>query len=141
MNPYDRLAITNPAMANAGELSQAKAALAFAARKLEQIEGRPDGEPEPQWIQFGLALGQDPAVNQFIPAASAAAPVMERMISGGLLQAAEGNPRTFLAAWGAGLTTGLIPPELAEHVQGLAASHDLPAEFIAGLNPATQEVL
>lgn len=95
----------------------------------------PPPPPEPRWVQFGLSLGQDPAVNQFVAAASAAAPVLERMISGSLLQAAEGNLRTFLPAWKAAIDAGLVAPGLAQHLQAMAGAHDLPAEFVAGLNP------
>ena len=102
------------------------------------IRERPPVEPmppEPRWIEFGLALGQDASMIEFVRAADAANPILERMISGGLLQAAEGNPRTFMAAWPVALAAGLVTPELAAHVQTLAASYDLPEAFVAGLNP------
>jgi hypothetical protein len=95
----------------------------------------PPAPPEARWIEFGLALGQDASMIEFVRAADAANPILERMISGGLLQAAEGNPRTFMAAWPAALAAGLVTPELAAAVQTLASSYDLPEEFVAGLNP------
>jgi hypothetical protein len=93
----------------------------------------------PRWIEFGLALGQDAAMIEFVRAVDSANPILERMISGGLLQAAEGNPRTFLAAWSAARGGGIVSLELATYVAGLAAQFDLPAEFVAALMPAAEE--
>jgi len=93
----------------------------------------------PRWVQFGLALGQDASMIEFVRAVNAANPILERMISGGLLQAAEGNPKTFMAAWSAGLAGGLVTPDLAAYVQALATSHALPEAFGGALNPPEVE--
>jgi hypothetical protein len=91
----------------------------------------------PQWVAFGGALGGDEAVNQFVGTLVQQAPVLHLMVGVGLGQAAQGDPQTFLAAWGMGLQAGLITPELAVHVQELAAPFNLPDDFVAALAPPT----
>jgi hypothetical protein len=95
--------------------------------------------PEPRWVEFGGALGQDQSVNQFVGTISQVAPVLHLMVGVGLGQAAQGDSKTFLAAWGLGLTAGLVTVELAAHVSALATTYDLPAEFVAALMPAAEE--
>jgi hypothetical protein len=92
--------------------------------------------PQPQWIEFGLALSGIPAVDDLLGAVEAANRPLERMLSGGMLQAAQGDARTFLAAWGHCLSVGLITAELVATVSALASDYDLPAAFIEALNPS-----
>ena len=54
-------------------------------------------------------------------------------ISVGLGKAADGDSRVFQSSWSGAIGLGLISPELIAHVQAMAATYDLPAEFIAGL--------
>ena len=54
-------------------------------------------------------------------------------LSGGLIRAADGDSRLFTNTWHQARAAGLIPPELTTSMQMLATAHDLPAEFIAGL--------
>ncbi len=55
----------------------------------------------------------------------------------GLGQVADkGDPRVFLDAWHQALERGLLGPELIAGVQQLAQVHNLPAEFIAALQPS-----
>lgn len=89
--------------------------------------------PEPQWVQFAGALAMQPSVNALVATAAQAAPVLHLQLGVGLGQAAQGNPATFLAAWQAGMTTGLITPELAAEVAALAAPFSLPNDFLQGL--------
>ena len=91
--------------------------------------------PPPQWVGFGAALGADQQVNQFVGSLIEAAPVLHLMVGVGLGQAAQGDPHTFLTAWGMGLQTGLVTPELAAHVVELAEPFHLPAEFVEALVP------
>jgi hypothetical protein len=93
----------------------------------------PEPEPVPQWVAFAGALAIDPQVNQLVGTLAQAAPVLHLQIGVGLGQAAKGDPQTFLAAWNAGLATGLVSKELAAHVVGLARPFDLPADFVAAL--------
>jgi hypothetical protein len=99
----------------------------------------PPPEPEPQWIAFGAALGGDESVNEFYGGLIQRAPVLYMMVGGGLLQAAQGDPRTFLTAWGMGLQAGLVTPELAAHVQAMAGPFDLPVDFVEALVPLPLE--
>jgi hypothetical protein len=99
---------------------------------VEALEAVEDPNP-PQWIAFGAALGGDQQVNEFYGGLIQQAPVLYMMVGGGLLQAAQGDPRTFLTAWALGLQSGLVTPALAAHVAELAAPFDLPADFVAAL--------
>ena len=89
----------------------------------------------PEWVGFGAALGTDQQVNQFVGSLIQAAPVLHLMVGVGLGQAAQGDPQTFLTAWGMGLQTGLVTPELAAHVVELSKPYKLPADFVAALVP------
>jgi hypothetical protein len=106
-----------------------------------QVIERPPVEPEPPeppWVEFGTALVTDNSVNALIGTAATTAPVLHLMLGVGLGQAAQGDPRTFLAAWTAASGVGLVAPDLTAHVAALAATFDLPAEFVQGLNPQTE---
>jgi len=98
-----------------------------------------NGVSNARWVEFGTALVADPGVNQMIGTAAATAPVLHLMLGVGLGQAAQGDPKTFLAAWTAAMGAGLASPDLAAHVAALATTYDLPAEFVAALNPPEVE--
>lgn len=89
--------------------------------------------PTPRWVQFAQSLAVDPAVNELVAQAATSAPVLHLMLGVGLGQAAQGDPRTFLAAWSDAMAAGLVPPELAAQMRMLASGFDLPAEFVEGL--------
>jgi hypothetical protein len=88
----------------------------------------------PQWIAFSEALPDD--VNTLLQQAQ----TLDHRLYGGLMvglgKAADGDSRVFLGAWQKARAAGLIPAEMVTGLQTLAAAHDLPAEFIAGLGDA-----
>ena len=88
----------------------------------------------PQWVAFGAAIAGNAAVNTLVATAAQAAPVLHLMLGVGLGQAAQGDPQTFTAAWSAAVAGGLVSAELIAEMQEIAATYDLPAEFIAGLS-------
>ena len=94
---------------------------------------KPIVPPQPRWVDFGSALLDDPAVNQMLGVALSTAPSVAMSISVGLGKAADGDSRVFQVSWSGAIGLGLISPELIAHVQAMAATFDLPAEFIAGL--------
>jgi hypothetical protein len=112
--------------------------------------------PAPRWVQFAEQLAADAAVNGLVAtcaatapvlhlmlgvglgqallwAAEAANPVLREMLGVGLGQAAQGDPTTFMAAWGDVVAAGLVSTELAAQMAALAGGFDLPAEFVEGL--------
>ena len=99
------------------------------------ITALPPPPPQPRWLEFVGAMAESPEQNAFVVALSTAAPILERMMSVGLGQAAQGDTTTFLAAWSKGMAIGAINPETAAGVAQLAAGFDLPAEFLAALLP------
>jgi hypothetical protein len=91
--------------------------------------------PPPRWVEFVLSLATDVAVTQFIVGVSQVAPMLDRMLTVGLGQASQGDSQTFLAAWGTALASEMVPPQLITYLQTIAATYDLPPEFIAALSP------
>lgn len=90
--------------------------------------------PAPRWVEFAAALAANSVVNQwyyslFTPQTS----VLSGMVQVGLGQAAQGDPTTFLAAWGLASASGLVPAELPAAMATLAAEFDLPVGFVEGL--------
>ena len=100
------------------------------------IEHGDDLPPQPvaHWVQFAGMLATDPAVNQLVATAAAAAPVLHLMLGVGLGQAAQGEPATFLAAWAQARSSGLVSELVAEQVAAMAAAFDLPSEFVGALS-------
>ena len=92
-----------------------------------------NGATAGKWLEFGAALAADPAINQFVATIAQAAPVLHLMIGVGLGQAAQGDVRTFLEAWGLGLAAEMIPADLQQHLITMASGYDLPQRFIDGL--------
>lgn len=87
----------------------------------------------PRWVQFGVALGAIPEINALVTQVMTVAPVLHLMLGVGLGQAAQGEPKTFLAAWNQAVASGLVSENLAASVAAMASSFDLPAAFIAAL--------
>jgi hypothetical protein len=103
------------------------------------IRDRPPVEPappEPRWVEFGDAVIDHPGVAAVVDGAPRRLAIA---LGVGLGQAAQGDPKTFLAAWTAAMGAGLVTPDLAAHVAALATTYDLPAEFVAALNPPSPE--
>ena len=87
----------------------------------------------PRWQAFGAAVWAKAEVNQLLATALQSAPALAMALPVGLGQAAQGDQRTFVAAWQTARSAGLVAAELVAAVQALATEHDLPDEFIAGL--------
>jgi hypothetical protein len=94
-----------------------------------QINGAVTGH----WLEFGAALAQNSTMNAFFLELSQQAPILDRMLSVGMGQAAKGDSHTFLMAWQTGISLGVITPAVQAHLAALASGYDLPAEFMAGL--------
>lgn len=93
-----------------------------------------NGATNARWVEFGLSLGANSQLNQwyhslFTPQTS----ILHGMVTVGLGQAAQGDPRTFLAAWAQAQGAALVPAELVSGVVALASAYDLPAAFVSGL--------
>lgn len=87
----------------------------------------------PRWQAFGTAVWAMTEVNQLLATALQSAPALAMALPVGLGQAAQGDQRTFVAAWQTARSAGLVADELVQEVQALAVAHDLPDEFINGL--------
>lgn len=94
----------------------------------------PPPDPQPQWVQFGAAVLFHPLIRAF----AAAHPVDYPALVLGFGQAAQGDSQTLMMLWPALRQAGAIGPELAETVAGLAASFDLPDEFVEMLAPPAE---
>ena len=106
----------------------------------------PDPAPEPlpplttpKWVQFADALATNPTVNTLVAAASTQFPVLHLMLGVGLGQAAQGDTQTFLAAWSKAVGLGLVTAEVATDVATVGETFDLPADFLAAINPSSDQ--
>jgi hypothetical protein len=99
------------------------------------ISALPPPPPQPRWVEFAAAMVDSPNLNAFIASLSTAAPILERMLSVGLGQAAQGDTTTFLTAWSKGLALGAVTAETAASMAQIAAGFDLPTEFLAAIQP------
>ena len=87
----------------------------------------------PRWQAFGAAVWSLAGVNQLLATALTAAPALAMALPVGLGQAAQGDQATFVNAWQAARSAGLVADELVAALQSLGAAHDLPAEFVSAL--------
>ncbi|MFN9915328.1 MAG: hypothetical protein ACK53L_22250, partial [Pirellulaceae bacterium] len=101
--------------------------------ELVELPPPPPVVPAPRWVQFAQALAGSDEIKALLWAAEAANPVLREMLGVGLGQAAQGDPTTFMAAWGDVVAAGLVSTELAAQMAALAGGFDLPAEFVEGL--------
>lgn len=92
-----------------------------------------NGQSNARWLEFGAALAADALINQFFGGLLSTAPVLHSMLGVGLGQAAQGDSRTFVTAWSAARSQGLITDLLVQHLATLARAHDLPTSFINAL--------
>jgi hypothetical protein len=97
-------------------------------------QSAPPPPPEPQWLQFGAALALTPVAEKWFAELPKINSILGQMIGGGLLQAADGNTRTFVAGWEQCRAIGIITPELTAAVVGLATQHHLPEDFVRALD-------
>jgi len=109
----------------------------------EAVERPPAPEPlpEPHWVAFAGTAVTDAQVKAMLATVAQSEPGVFGMLIAGLGDAAKGDPKTFLGAngapgaWQIAQSMGFITPDLAAHVAALATTYDLPAEFVAALNP------
>ena len=88
----------------------------------------------PRWLEFGQVVQAEPRINALLGKALVDAPALAMALSVGLGKAADGDSRIFLAAWHSALGLNLINNELIALMQGAAQAHELPVEFITGLD-------
>jgi hypothetical protein len=112
----------------------------FDNRKAAEVFWDINGASNAKWVEFGAALATDQPINEWFGGLFPLAPVLHGMISVGLGQAAQGDSRTFLAAWSSALEGGLISSDLVQHLIGVATAYDLPQSFISGLQAGLQAV-
>ncbi|MEO1003548.1 MAG: hypothetical protein AAFX65_10620 [Cyanobacteria bacterium J06638_7] len=98
-----------------------------------EVVSLPPRPPEPRWQEFRAALRGIPELQTLLQGILSVDAMAFLGVGVGLGQAAQGDGRTFAGVWSELLAAGAVPPPLAAAVQALAAAHDLPPEFVAGL--------
>ena len=98
--------------------------------ELEEVNSPSDA----LWVEFVVTLMSNSLVTELVVAVARQAPMLDRMLTVGLGQAAKGDPATFARAWLIALQSGFVTAELISQVAALATAHNLPSEFIAGLS-------
>lgn len=98
----------------------------------------PPTPPEPQWVGFGGAMQASAAIKELLFTAFQQRELPLALgLAVGLYGASDGKPESFLNSWAmASSIEGLISPELAAEVKTLAQQFDIPAEFVAALQPS-----
>jgi hypothetical protein len=98
------------------------------------ISSLPPLVPDPQWINFSIALANDISVKQLLVTLMNSEPALYLMIGVGMGQASKGEFDTFLLAWKTGIELKIITQEMIEHVTVMSEKFNLPKDFIVGLN-------
>lgn len=90
----------------------------------------------PRWQAFGGDVWSLAEANALLSTALQAYPALAMALPVGLGQAAQGDQATFMHAWQAARSAGLVDDGLVQALQVLGTAHDLPAEFVAALGAA-----
>jgi len=96
-----------------------------------------NGATASQWVQFGITVMADPAVNAMLGALFQSAPGLYGGLIIGLQRASDGDFTVFLNAWNGSRQIGAVTAELATSVASMASQFNLPAEFVGALTAIT----
>jgi len=106
--------------------------------RVEALPPAEPTEPEPRWQEFRAALRGMQDLQTLVATLAQVDPIGHLAIGVGLGQAAQGDTSTFTGVWTELLAAGLVTSALAAAVAAMAATFDLPAEFVAALAPAAE---
>lgn len=96
----------------------------------------PPPTPAPDWARFKrVALGSD-TLNSILVAAYQSVPVAAGALAPALLRAETSDAADFAAAWGAIRRALPVPLEVVAGFVAVATACNLPAEFVAALQPS-----
>jgi hypothetical protein len=95
----------------------------------------PPPEPTPDWPTFKAVARSPPALKAAILAAWPKEPQAAMALSATLLQAEQGATADFRGCWRAVCAAAPVAPETVAEVVALAEKCQLPAEFVAALQP------
>jgi hypothetical protein len=96
----------------------------------------PPPAPAPDWARFKrVALGSD-TLNSILVAAYQSVPVAAGALAPALLRAETSDAADFAAAWGAIRRALPVPLEVVAGFVAVAEQCNLPAEFVAALQPS-----
>ena len=104
----------------------------------EQVEVEEQAPPTPDWPTFKGAALSHPALNQAIAAAIPTAPAAALALPAALLQAEQGATADFRGCWRAVCAAAPVAPATVAELVALAERCQLPAEFVAALDPAPE---
>jgi hypothetical protein len=96
-----------------------------------------NGATASQWVQFGITVMADPAVNAMLGVLFQSAPGLFGGLIIGLQRASDGDFTVFLNAWNGSRQIGAVTAELATSVASMASQFNLPAEFVGALTAIT----
>jgi hypothetical protein len=98
----------------------------------------PPPEPEPDWGNFKRLALTHPGLNAAMAAALPLAPAAALALPAALMRAESGAVADFAGCWRAVCAAASMAPETVKELVSAAQAANLPAEFVAALEPAQQ---
>jgi hypothetical protein len=95
----------------------------------------PPPPPSPDWTQFKATALGSVSLNSVMADAYQSAPVAAGALAAALLRAEQGEPQDFATTWAAIGQAVTVPPEAVAGFVGVAQACNLPADFVAALEP------
>jgi hypothetical protein len=98
----------------------------------------PPPPPSPDWAQFKATALGSASLNSVMADAYQSAPVAAGALAAALLRAEQGEPQDFATTWAAIGQAVTVPPEAVAGFVGVAQACNLPADFVAALQPSAE---
>ena len=97
----------------------------------------PPPAPVPDWATFKTTALNSSSLNSILSAAYGVVPVAAGALAPALLAAEQGRISDFAASWSAICAAVPVDPQVITGFVGVANDCNLPADFVAALQPAT----
>jgi hypothetical protein len=98
----------------------------------------PPPPPSPDWTQFKATALGSVSLNSIMADAYQSVPVAAGALAAALLRAEQGEHQDFAITWAAIGQAVTVPPEAAAGFVGVATACNLPADFVAALQPSAE---
>jgi len=103
-----------------------------------EVTPPPPPPPSPDWAQFKATALGSASLNSVMADAYQAAPVAAGALAAALLRAEQGEHQDFATTWAAIGQAVTVPPEAVAGFVGVAQACNLPADFVAALQPSAE---
>jgi len=103
-----------------------------------EVTPPPPPPPSPDWAQFKATALGSVSLNSVMADAYQSAPVAAGTLAAALLRAEQGEPQDFATTWAAIGQAVTVPHEAVAGFVGVAQACNLPADFVAALQPSAE---